>query len=177
MSLSIRDMRSRAHQFVSTYADEQKENAEAQSFLNDLFNIFGIPRRRVASFERPVKVDDKGTKRIDLFWPGLLLVEMKSEGQSLDRASKQANNYLRGLTNEELPRYVLVCDFKTFRLRDLEANDKTDYEFELVDLVDNLDLFSFMLGKEMQDITEYELNDPILWLNRGVNCFCRLIEK
>lgn len=159
MSLSIRDIRSRAHQFVSTYMDAQKENAEAQSFLNDLFNVFGIPRRRVASFERPVKVDDKGTKRIDLFWPGLLLVEMKSEGQSLDRASKQANNYLRGLTNEELPRYVLVCDFKTFRLRDLEANDKTDYEFELVDLVDNLDLFSFMLGKEMQDITEYELNE------------------
>lgn len=159
MSLSIRDIRSRAHQFVSTYADAQKENAEAQSFLNDLFNVFGIPRRRVASFERPVKVDNKGTKRIDLFWPGLLLVEMKSEGQSLDKASEQANNYLRGLTNEELPRYVLVCDFKTFRLRDLEGSDKTDYEFELIDLVDNLDLFSFMLGKEMQDITEYELNE------------------
>lgn len=74
MSLSIRDMRSNAHKFVQTYSDAHKENAESQSFLNDFFAIFGIPRRRVASFELPVKVDEKGTKRIDLFWPGVLLI-------------------------------------------------------------------------------------------------------
>lgn len=72
MTLSIRDMRNRAHKFVQDYTEAYRENAEAQSFLNDFFSIFDIPRRRVASFERPVKVDDRGTKRIDLFWPGML---------------------------------------------------------------------------------------------------------
>jgi hypothetical protein len=157
MALSIRDMRNRAHKFVQTYTEAHKENAEAQSFLNDFFEIFDIPRRRVASFERPVKVDDSGTKRIDLFWPGVLLVEMKSQGQNLDNAYQQGLGYFKGLKNEELPRFVMVCDLNTFRLFDLDH--QLDYRFQLADLPDNLDLFSFMLGKEMQDITEYELNE------------------
>ncbi|NCB40977.1 MAG: class I SAM-dependent DNA methyltransferase, partial [Erysipelotrichia bacterium] len=157
MTLSIRDMRNRAHKFVQNYTEAHKENAESQSFLNDFFEIFDIPRRRVASFERPVKVDDQGTKRIDLFWPGVLLVEMKSQGQNLDNAYQQGIGYFKGLKNEELPRFVMVCDLNTFRLFDLDL--KLDYTFQLADLPDNLDLFSFMLGKEMQDITEYELNE------------------
>ncbi|WP_199170166.1 type IIL restriction-modification enzyme MmeI [Hydrogenovibrio sp. SC-1] len=157
MALSIRDMRTNAHRFVQTYSEAQKENAESQSFLNDFFAIFGIPRRRVASFERPVKVDEKGTKRIDLFWPGVLLVEMKSQGQNLESAYQQGMGYFRGLKDEELPRYVMVCDLNTFKLYDLDQ--KHDYTIQLADLVDNLDLFSFMLGKEKQDITEYELNE------------------
>lgn len=157
MTLSIRDMRNRAHKFVQNYTEAHKENAESQSFLNDFFEIFDIPRRRVASFERPVKVDDQGTKRIDLFWPGVLLVEMKSQGQNLDNAYQQGIGYFKGLKNEELPRFVMVCDLNIFRLFDLDL--KLDYTFQLADLPDNLDLFSFMLGKEMQDITEYELNE------------------
>ena len=157
MSLSIRDMRSNAHKFVQTYSDAHKENAESQSFLNDFFAIFGIPRRRVASFELPVKVDEKGTKRIDLFWPGVLLVEMKSQGQNLEKAYQQGLGYFKGLKDDDLPRYVMVCDLNTFRLYDLDH--KRDYTIQLAELPDNLDLFSFMLGKEMQDITEYELNE------------------
>lgn len=156
----IQDIRNRAHKFISTYKDVHKENAEAQSFLNDFFEIFGIPRRRVASFEYAVQEISRGTKRIDLFWPSMLLVEMKSRGESLPKALDQAIGYLKGLKNEDLPRYVLVCDFNRFLLKDLEAKlGEGEYEFELADLLDNLDLFSFMLGKEMQDLTEYQLNE------------------
>lgn len=156
MSLSIRDMRSRAHTFVKTYVEAVKENAEAQSFLNDFFEIFGISRRRVASFESPVKIND-GTKRIDLFWPGVLLVEMKSYGKDLDSAFTQGLGYFAGLKDKDLPRYIMVCDLTTFRLHDLDQRE--EYQFELHELVDNLDLFAFMHGKEMQEITEYELNE------------------
>lgn len=156
MSLSIRDMRSRAHTFVKTYVEAVKENAEAQSFLNDFFEIFGISRRRVASFESPVKIND-GTKRIDLFWPGVLLVEMKSYGKDLDSAFTQGLGYFAGLKDKDLPRYIMVCDLTTFRLHDLDRRE--EYQFELHELVDNLDLFAFMHGKEMQEITEYELNE------------------
>lgn len=94
---------------LSKCKDAHKENAESQSFLNDFFAIFGISRRRVASFEQPVKVDEKGTRRIDLFWPGVLLVEMKSQGHNLDEAYEQGMGYFQGIKDKDLPRYVLAC--------------------------------------------------------------------
>lgn len=57
MTLSYRDIKNNAHQFIIDYDNAVKENAEAQSFLNDFFNIFGISRRRVASFEQAVKLE------------------------------------------------------------------------------------------------------------------------
>lgn len=158
MSLSFRDIKNNAHRFIKDHQESIKENAESQSFLNDFFAIFGINRKRVASFELPVKVNQtSGTKRIDLFWPGVLLVEMKSTGQNLDKAYHQGLNYFRGLKDDDLPRYVMVCDLNAFRLYDLE--DGKDYAFELNDLISNLHLFDFMHGQQIQDITEFELNE------------------
>lgn len=157
MSLSLQTIRNNAYQFSLDYAEAVKENAESQSFLNDFFAIFGVSRRRVASFELPVKIDENsGTKRIDLFWPGVLLVEMKSTGQNLEKAYHQGLNYFKGLKDDELPRYVLTCDLNTFRLYDLD--DQQDYTFELNALSDHLHLFDFMVGQKVQEITEVELN-------------------
>jgi len=50
MALSYSEIKNRAHQFVINYNDATKENAESQSFLNDFFHVFGVERRRVASF-------------------------------------------------------------------------------------------------------------------------------
>ena len=85
MQQSFRDTKNKAFQFVKDYEDAFKENSESQSFLNDFFAVFDVDRRRVATFEKPVKTDDKGAKRIDLLWSGVLLVEMKSTGKDLDR--------------------------------------------------------------------------------------------
>nr|WP_197723385.1 class I SAM-dependent DNA methyltransferase [Thiomicrorhabdus aquaedulcis] len=156
MPLSFQDIKNHAHQFVMDYTQAVKENAESQSFLNDFFAIFGVNRKRVASFEQPVKTDEKGTKRIDLFWPGVLLVEMKSTGQSLSNAYQQGVGYFKGLKDQDLPRYIMVCDLNTFKLYDLEG--RTDYTFALDQLPDNLHLFDFMQGKAVQDISEVELN-------------------
>lgn len=51
----------------------------------------------------------------------------------------------------------MVCDLNAFKLYDLE--DGKDYAFELNDLVSNLHLFDFMHGQQIQDITEFELNE------------------
>ncbi|MDT8371683.1 MAG: DNA methyltransferase [Gammaproteobacteria bacterium] len=158
MALSYRDIKNRAHQFIIDYNDAVKENAESQSFLNDFFTIFDISRRRVASFETPVKPEQQGsTKRIDLFWRGKLLVEMKSTGQNLEKAYQQGIGYFKGLKDKDLPRYVMVCDLNDFRLYDLD--DGKDYAFTLAQLPDNLHLFDFMQGNEIADITEYDLNE------------------
>lgn len=158
MALSYSEIKNRAHQFVINYNEATKENAESQSFLNDFFHVFGIERRRVASFENPVKTEEKGsTKRIDLFWRGTLLVEMKSTGQNLDKAYQQGMGYFKGLKDADLPRYVMVCDLNDFRLYDLD--DDKDYAFKLSELSGNLHLFDFMQGNEIDNIDEYDLNE------------------
>jgi hypothetical protein len=82
---------------------------------------------------------------------------MKSTGQNLDKAYRQGIGYFKGLKDQELPRYVMVCDLNDFRLYDLD--DDKDYAFTLNELPSNLHLFDFMQGNEVEDITEYDLNE------------------
>jgi hypothetical protein len=107
MPLSWNEIKSRAITFSRTWADESSEHAEAKSFWDAFFNVFGISRRRVASFEWAVKKADSKQGFIDLLWKGLMLVEHKSKGKDLDKAAQQAKNYFAGLKEHELPKYVL----------------------------------------------------------------------
>ena len=144
MPLSWNEIRSRALAFSQEWAEVSAESAEAKSFWDGFFQIFGITRRRIASFEEPVhKLGDR-RGFIDLFWKGVLLVEHKSRGHSLDRAYTQALDYFPGIVERDLPRYVLVSDFARLRLHDLE--DNTEHEFALADLHRNVGLFGFIAG-------------------------------
>ena len=154
MPLSWNEIKDRALQFSREWADECSEDAEAKSFWDGFFNIFGVSRRRMASFEQRVKTIDGRAGYIDLLWKGKLLVEHKSRGKSLDRA--QATDYFHGLKERELPRYVLVCDFARFRLYDLDAN--AQHEFQLSELVNHINLFGFMAGYQT---VAYKEQDPI----------------
>ncbi|MBZ5859433.1 class I SAM-dependent DNA methyltransferase [Flavihumibacter profundi] len=156
MPLSWNEIKSRASAFSNEWKDEVSEDAEAKSFWDDFFNIFGISRRRVATFEQQVKKIDAKTGFIDLLWKGMILVEHKSRGKDLDRAYKQAKDYFPGLTEKELPRYILVSDFEKFRLYDLEEN--TQQEFKLDTLVDHVHLFGFIAGYQKRT---YKDQDPV----------------
>ncbi|WP_034544999.1 type IIL restriction-modification enzyme MmeI, partial [Carnobacterium alterfunditum] len=81
--LSWDEIRSRALQFQNEWADETSENAESKTFWNEFFDVFGISRRRVATFEERVKIEGQ-TKFVDLLWKGKLLIEHKSKGRDLD---------------------------------------------------------------------------------------------
>ncbi len=89
MPLSWNVIRDRSLAFSREWADEGSEDAEAKSFWDGFFNVFGITRRRVASFEAPVKKGDGQGGFIDLLWKRVLLVEHKSRGKDLDRAARQ----------------------------------------------------------------------------------------
>ena len=116
MALSWNEIKTRAINFSKEWETEEKEHAESQSFWNDFFNIFGISRKRVASFEEPVKKLGEKRGRIDLFWKGTLLVEHKSRGKDLDKAYTQALDYFPGLKEAELPKYILISDFEIFKI-------------------------------------------------------------
>lgn len=144
MPLSWNEIKARAVKFSKEWENETDESAESQTFLNELFNVFGINRRRVASFEKRVHIEKGKEGYIDLLWKGVILIEHKSRGKNLDKAHQQAIDYFPGLKEEELPRYILVCDFVNFRFYDLEENKQHD--FVLKDLVKNLKLFSLIAG-------------------------------
>jgi len=154
--ISLNEVRSRALAFASEYKYDTNEDAEAKTFWNDFFNIFGINRRRVATFEERVKKIDGKDGYIDLLWKGVILVEHKSKGKDLDKAYKQATDYFPGLRDSELPKYILVSDFVRFRLYDLD--EKTQHDFWLVDLPKNIHLFGFMSGHQRQ---LYPPQDPV----------------
>lgn len=155
MTLSWNEIRERAIRFAKEWEDDTREEAEAQAFLIDFFHVFGINRKRVSSFEYKVKKLDDKDGYIDLLWKGMILIEMKSRGRDLNKAYIQAKEYLHGLKQHELPRFVLVSDFEHFQLHDLE--DGTHVHFVLQDFVHHVQHFSYLLGYQKK---VYKEQDP-----------------
>jgi hypothetical protein len=156
MPLSWNEIKTRAAAFVVEWRGETNERAEAGPFWTAFLHVFGVTRRRVASFELAVKKAGGAQGFVDLFWPGVLLVEHKSRGRSLDAAMDQAAGYLPGIDPSELPRYLLVSDFERMRLRDLETGDEA--EFAVADLLDHIDRFGFIAGYQKRTYAE---QDPV----------------
>jgi hypothetical protein len=121
------------------------------------FSVFGVNRRRVAVFEQKAARFSGSTHgRIDVFWPGVMLAEHKSEGRDLDAAFEQATDYFAGLKDAELPRFVLVSDFQRFRLHDLETGERSD--FALSELHRQIGRFGFISGYQTRT---YKEEDPV----------------
>ena len=156
MPLSLNEIRDRASLFSKEWSNDAREDAEAKSFWDGFFNVFGISRRRVATFEQMVSKSNNRQGYIDLLWKGTMLIEHKSKGQDLDKAYEQAKDYFSGLKENELPRYILVCDFERLRLYDLEEN--WQQEFKLNKFVDNIHLFDFVSGRKRHVFKE---QDPV----------------
>ena len=156
MRLSWNEIRARAARFADEWKHARYERGECQTFYNEFFEIFGITRRRVASFEEPVRLLGHERGFIDLFWKGVLLVEQKSAGRDLTRAKEQALDYFPGLKEHELPRYLLVSDFQTFELHDLE--DNTSVRFALHQLPEHVEDFGFVLGVQKRTFRD---QDPV----------------
>lgn len=161
MPLSPNEIRSRAAKFSREWAGEGYEKGQTQLFYRDFFDVFGIPVRRVATFEESVKHADTSKRGfIDLFWKGKLLVEQKSKGQDLIKAKAQALDYFPSLKDDDLPRYVLTSDFQTFELYDLEADspENAELKFPLEDLAKHTHKFGFITGMEKKTFKD---QDPV----------------
>ena len=155
MALSWNEIRSRALNFSKEFANAHYEKGETQTFYNEFFNVFGVNRRRVATFEEPVKKLGDKQGFIDLIWKGVLLVEQKSEGRDLTKAKKQALDYFPGLKDNELPQYILACDFQNFELYDLDNHE--EYKFKLSELSENIEHFGFIAGYEKKKYKDFQL--------------------
>jgi hypothetical protein len=155
MALSWNEIKDRALRFSKEWENTTNEEADAKPFLDAFFDVFGITRKKTGTFEHRVKKLSDADGYIDLLWKGTILVEMKSRGKNLDKAFQQAIDYTYGLKQNELPKYVLVCDFHYFRLYDTE--EQKTLEFTLDELVLNVQSFGYLLGYQKK---VYKEQDP-----------------
>ena len=154
MRLSWNEVRARAAAFAGDWKDAAYEKGETQSFYNAFFDVFGVRRRSVARYEAHVEKLDNSSGFIDLFWPGVLLVEQKSAGRDLGKAYAQAGEYFDALPEHERPRYILVSDFQTFELHDLDEGRVI--EFLLADLPAHVESFGFILGVQRRTFRDQD---------------------
>ena len=160
MPLSWNEIRSNAVTFSKEWAGESREHAEAKTFWDEFFRVFGLTRRHLASFEEPVKNLGGNYSFIDLFWKGMLLAEHKSLGKDLNKAHSQAMDYIQSLEREgrydEVPQYVIVSDFAHIALHDLEEG--TTVHFSLEEFYKHVNHFGFIPGYKQHKL---ETEDPI----------------
>ena len=154
MRLSWNEVRARAAAFAEDWKNAAYEKGETQSFYNAFFEVFGVRRRNVARYEAHVAKLDNRSGFIDLFWPGVLIVEQKSAGRDLKAAYEQAGEYFDALPERERPRYILVSDFQTFELRDLDEREVA--AFPLADLPAHVEAFGFILGVQRRTFRDQD---------------------
>ena len=143
--LDWKDIKANAAKFALRFKDVKKEASYKQIFWTEFLQMFGVDIIQVGAFEYYVKKLGVKHGEIDYFWPGKVIIEHKSSGKDLDAALDQAMDYLMGIQNkEELPRYIIVSDFKRIRLLDLvEHRDQT---IKLNELPENVEMFGFLAG-------------------------------
>ena len=84
-SLSLNEIHRRSAQFVVDWREEPgDERQQAQSFIRDLLQVFGITSTKAALYEKRAQRSSTGNQGyIDALVPGLCAIEMKSVGKDL----------------------------------------------------------------------------------------------
>ena len=149
-------MRENADAFIIRWRGTTTERAEAQTFTNEFFQIFGLDRKNLAQFEKPIqKKDETGTGFADLFWSGKLIIESKSahldNPKHWDSTLNQAEEYIDNLLPHQRPQFILLMNFKRIKKYAVEVNKSNKVkiifliEIAIEDLATNLDEFVFLI--------------------------------
>ena len=157
--------RAAARQFAADWEDRGDEKQETQAFwLALLQKVFGVEEpEKYISFERRVEVDDtrtgkRTTKFIDGYIPQTrVLVEQKGKDIVLTRGYKQsdgsllspyqqARRYGAYLPQSEQPRWIVVCNFQTFEIHDMNFPNGEPEVLTLADLAADCSKLDFLVN-------------------------------
>lgn len=157
--------RAAARQFAADWKDRGDEKQETQAFwLALLQKVFGVEEpEKYISFERRVEVDDprtgkRTTKFIDGYIPQTrVLVEQKGRDIVLTRGYKQsdgsllspyqqARRYGAYLPQSEQPRWIVVCNFQTFEVHDMNFPNGEPEVLTLADLTADCSKLNFLVN-------------------------------
>lgn len=157
--LSWTQIEDRAVKFQRYWKDSLgNEKQEGQKFQVDFMNIFGV-HWKDGFHEHQIILKDGSIGYIDYFIPGKILIEMKSKGQSLNKAYTQAMGYVHSLKPEEIPVLVVVCDFDRMQVYNLEKDHRYK-PFKISRMKNNIRTFGILAGYGTtgEVKTEIELN-------------------
>ena len=151
-----------ARRFVETWKGRGYEKGETQSFwyqlLYDIFDI-EVPANFI-QFELPVHL--KNTKFIDAYIPSTkVIIEQKELKKNLDTAGKQsdgdkltpyeqAQRYIGGLNYTMWPRWIVTCNFRSFKVYDMDQPQAEPMEI----LLENLEREYYLLKFLVDDSTK-----------------------
>lgn len=154
-------IRQRAGEFARRWSSKQglREEEHAEIFIDEFFRIFDIDCY-CSNIRFEHKLPSGG--RIDVLWPGVVLIENKSPDANLDEAFQQARNYYQELEDYLKPKYILINNFYHFRIYSFRKarGDGVDYwderRFSLNELSSNrnISLFHYFSDHKYVEITE-----------------------
>jgi hypothetical protein len=156
MTIITNEMRVNAGAFIIRWRGITTERAEAQTFTNEFFQIFGLDRKKLAQFEKPIqKKDELGKGFADLFWSGKLIIESKSahldNPKHWEKTLVQAEEYIDNLLPHQKPQFIMLMNFKRIRkyevivLSSKKVEIKFLCEVPLENLAAKLDEFNFFI--------------------------------
>lgn len=139
-----------AKQFVKAWTGKGYEKGETQRFWLDLLhNVFGVDDpTKMMQFEIPVKTitKEKGADFIDGYIATTkVLIEQKGSHIALSAKAKQsdgaeltpyqqARRYASGLPLSMAPRWIVVCNFASWEVHDMEHPNDAPEVIQLADL-------------------------------------------
>ena len=161
MAQRATSMRSTAHAFAERWRERGSEKSDTHSFWLGLCrDVLGMD-----NVTEEVLFEQKTTERgyIDVLIPtAKTLVEQKSRGTDLDTSSdrqgmnvtpfEQAKRYADSLPNTRRPDRIIVCNFREFRIHDLnkERPAETYESFTLEELSDHLYMLGFFTDAQAE---------------------------
>lgn len=112
------EIRSALTKFANRWGSYQgTEKAEAQTFLNELFECYGSNRQTAGAIFEDFR---SSAGFMDLHWPGTLIIEMKKPGIPVESARDQIQRYWLESSDDEsdtpAARFVIICNFHTFEI-------------------------------------------------------------
>jgi hypothetical protein len=151
LALTGEEIRRRLIEFAEHWSlYDGSERAEAQTYLNQLFECYGTNRRDVATFEQPQQGGF-----VDLLWRRTCIFEMKrpSEAERLSSHRVQAFEYWRRAADSErnvpAPKYLVICAFSRMEIwQPGEYPQAPRLEVELIELPDRYEALLFLAGRE-----------------------------
>ena len=162
--MTDKEQKAAAKKFAAEWAGKGDEKQDTHRFwMGFLQKVLGVENAdEHIHFEKPVQY--KGhTTYIDAYIPETkVLIEQKSLGLDLDKKEprhgemltpfEQAEQYSQKLIRSEKARYIIVSNFETFRIHDLDKQGfESNYEeIKLCDLEKECHRFGFIIDKNKQ---------------------------
>ena len=163
------EKRKAAKEFSERWKDKGYEKGESQKFWIDLLeNVLEVKNAtEFIRFEDTVHID-KSTGFIDGFIDKTkVMIEQKSIDKDLKKAVKQSDGsllnpfqqalrYANELNNDDRPRWIVTCNFKSFRVYDLNNRNSEPEEILLKDLPKEYYRLSFLVDVKNEHLKKEE---------------------